>query len=173
MTGIAEDLYETDHYRWVKAQVAELRRMRRDRVNTGLDLERLADEVNDLGLSQRDACRSAVLIILEHFLKLACSPAAQPRAGWRASVRHARLTLGNKLTPTLRRDLARQLDGLYATGRTIVEDALLEYGEAEAAAALPERCPYTLDEILEREWFPPSPSASEPGSRRDSRRSPA
>jgi hypothetical protein len=157
MTGMPEDLYETDYYRWVRAQVAELRRMRRDRVNTALDLERLADEVNDLGKSERDACRSAVRIILEHCLKLAHSPATMPQAGWRISIRNARATLDDKLTPSLRRDLARALPSLYDVARANAEDAMREHGEREAVAALPASCPYTLDDLVARDWFPTGP----------------
>jgi hypothetical protein len=170
MTGVPEDLYETDYYRWVKTQVAELRRMRRDRVNTALDLERLADEVSDLGKSQRNACRSALLVVLEHLLKLEYSPADLPRADWRASVRRARRALADRLTPSIRNDLARHLEDLYTDARVIAADALREHDEIAAADSLPPSCPYPLTRLLDRDWLPPKPSASgsapRPGSRR-------
>jgi hypothetical protein len=171
MTGVPEDLYETDYYRWVKTQVAELRRMRRDRINTALDLERLADEVNDLGKSERDACRSQVRRIIEHLLKLQYSPATLPRGAWQASVAEARATLADKLTPSLRRDLRTRLPELYAAGRRIAEAALRDYGELDARAELPASSPYTLAQILAPDWLPPEPSASGPVSRPDNRRS--
>lgn len=136
--------------------------MRRDRANTGLDLERLADEVDDLAKSERDACRSAVRLILEHCLKLEHSPASLPRGGWEGSILNGRAILEDKLTPSLRRDLKRQLPKLYATARAIAGRALRDHGEATALATLPEDCPYTLDQILDPDWFPqPPPPPSE------------
>jgi hypothetical protein len=31
---------------------------------------------------------------------------------------------------------------------------LADYGEVEAAKALPRECPYDLDQILDRDWVP-------------------
>jgi hypothetical protein len=167
----AADLYESDYYRWTKAQAAELRRMWRDRINTALDLERLAEEVDGLGRSERDACRSQVRRILEHFLKLDHSRLTDPRGGWRASIAEARQALGDKLTPTLRRDLQRHLPSLFRGARQRVVLAFEEYGLPHAPGSVPEACPYTLAQILDEDWFPAEPTASGPAARRGSRRS--
>jgi hypothetical protein len=50
-----EQLYETDFYAWTQAQAKELRRFARTRPNLPLDLEHLAEEVQDLGKSEHDA----------------------------------------------------------------------------------------------------------------------
>lgn len=173
MRSDAIDLYERDFYRWAKAQAAELRRMRRDRVNTGLDLERLAEEVDDLGKSERDACRSQVRRILEHLLKLEHSSLAEPRGGWRTSIAEARQALGDKLSPTLRLDLQRRLPHLYADARRRVVLAFADYPAPHPGIALPEACPYRLSQVLDEDWFPspPAASASGPDARRGSRRS--
>jgi hypothetical protein len=171
MRSSGADLYERDFYRWAKAQAAELRRMRRDRVDTALDLERLAEEVEDLGKSERDASRSQVRRILERFLKLEHSPLSEPRGGWRASIAEARQALEDKLSPTLRRDLERRLPRLYDDSRRRAELAFEDYGPSHLPGRLPEACPYTLAQVLDPDWYPPAPTASAPGARRGSRRS--
>ena len=55
------------------------------------DREHVAEEIEDLGKSERDAVRSQIRRIIEHFLKLAYSSAEQPRSiGCKASTMRAR-----------------------------------------------------------------------------------
>jgi hypothetical protein len=72
---MATKLYETDFVAWTKEQAAELRRLRDVRLNSGLDLDQLAEEVKDLGSEQRFAVRSFVIRAIEHLLKLEFSTA--------------------------------------------------------------------------------------------------
>ena len=148
------DLYESDFFAWTRHQARELKRLKALHLNTELDLDHLVEEVRDLGSDQRDACRSQVERILEHFLKLRYSPSAQPRRGWRRSVVEARSALDRKLSKALRRDLQRQLPTLYHHARRAAVLALEEYAEDEAARLLPEACPFTLEDVLRDDWYP-------------------
>ena len=74
-----EQLYKDDFYAWTRDQAQALRRPTEARWNGPLDLEHLADEVEELGMQARNAVRSQLLRILEHALKLEYSPAAEPR----------------------------------------------------------------------------------------------
>jgi hypothetical protein len=121
------------------------------------DRSNLVEEIESLGKEQRDAVRSQVRRIVEHLLKLACSPATQPRYGWMRSVNQARTGLADKLSPTLRRGLKTRLPQLYEEARENAELALREYGEDAAAARLPPVCPFTLAQIIERGWYPEGP----------------
>jgi hypothetical protein len=67
-----------------------------------------------------------------------------------------RSEIDDRLSATLRRDLRRQLPRLFARARRDVEKKLALYHETEVSADLPERCPYTLDQILGDYW-PDSP----------------
>jgi hypothetical protein len=147
-------LYETDFYAWTRRQARELRRLKELRLNVELDLDRLAEEIEDVGTSERDACRSQVERILEHFLKLAFSPSLPPRRGWKRSVVEARSVLENKLSASVRRDLGQQMPRLYRAARRAAILALEEYEEAEAARLLPEASPWTLQDILRDDWYP-------------------
>lgn len=72
-------LYEEDFYAWTKNQAAALRRLAAQRWNGPLDLANLAEEVEDLGKTERNAVRSRLRRIIEHGLKLEHSPAPEPQ----------------------------------------------------------------------------------------------
>jgi hypothetical protein len=152
-THPAERLYEHDFFAWTQLQARELRRFARSRPNVPLDLEHLAEEVADLGKEQRNALRSWTMRIIEHLLLLEHSPAAGPRRGWIDEIADFRDEIETRLTPTLRRDLARQLPRLYDRARCRLVRKLELYGEADEAPPLPERSPYTLEQVL-GDWWP-------------------
>ena len=147
--------YEDDFYAWTQYQADVLRSM--PAPDNRFDRENVAEEIEDLGKNYRDAARSQVRRILEHFLKLAHSSAGDPRHGWMGSIVDARAILEDKLSATLRRDLEASLPRLYRTARKQTELGLREYQEGDAAASLPAECPYTLDQILAEDWYPELP----------------
>jgi hypothetical protein len=146
---ITASLYERDPYAWLREQAAHLRARRFE----AMDLPNLIEEVEDLAGSLHRSARSRVRTIIEHLLKLEHSPATDPRAGWRHTVRVQRDDLGDDLTATLRQDIVRELDELYAQARARTAAAMLDHGEREAAARLPASRPYSLEQI-EGEWLP-------------------
>jgi len=144
--------YDDDFYAWTQYQ-AEVLRTLRTRDNR-FDREHLAEEVQDLGNSERDAVRSQVRRILVHFLKLAHSPARDPRFDWMESIIDARAVLEDKLSPSLRRDIEATLTRHYAVARKQAVIELLKYGEQEAARSLPTESQYTIEQILAEDWYP-------------------
>jgi hypothetical protein len=161
MTADPATLHETDFYAWTRQQARALRRLKGLRVNAavGLDLEHVAEEIEDLGSSERDACRSQAERILEHFVKLAWSPSPQPRRGWRRSIVEARSVLENKLSASIRRDLREELPRLYRNARRAAILALEDYAEAEAARLMPEASAWTLEDVLRDDWYPEASAA--------------
>ena len=99
-------------------------------------------------------------------MKLAYSPAGDPRRGWRGSIIDARTELSDRLSPTLRQDLSANLDKIYIAARKRVASDMQDYDEQDAGALLPNTCPYTLDQILEDDWYPEPPRS---GSQREDR----
>lgn len=154
MTVEPSVLHESDFFAWTQEQARLLRELRAVRPNLPLDLEHLAEEVEDLGLRERREVRSQVRRIIEHLLKLEHSAAAEPRGVWTDSVIDARAILKDALTSSLRRDLAEQLQVLHEDARRKAASGLRAHGEAEAAAALPVGCPYGLEQILQDDWYP-------------------
>ena len=144
--------YEDDFYAWTQHQAQVLRTMPVS--DNRFDREHVAEEIEDLGKSERDAVRSQIRRIIEHLLKLGYSPAEQPRVSWMETIDDARETLSDKVTATLRRDVESSLGNLYAEGRRRAARGLRRHGEADVADSLPQLCPYSLDEICREDWYP-------------------
>ncbi len=53
------------------------------------------------------------------------------------------------------------LSRIYEDGREQAELGLRSFGEVEAIANMPATCPYTLDEIFRRGWYP-DPAGDKP-----------
>jgi uncharacterized protein DUF29 len=147
--------YDDDFYAWTQYQAEVLRSMPTS--DNRFDRENVAEEIETVGRNERDAVRSYVRRILEHFLKLAYSPADEPRSDWRVSIANARAELEEKLTATLQQDIAAELPRLYARARDVAEAGLIRHGESQFAGAFPTNCPYTLDQILATGWYPEPP----------------
>ena len=109
----ADNLYEQDLYAWSRAQADLLRAAR----FAELDLQHLIEEIEDVGGALTHSVRNRMRTIIEHLLKLEQSPATEPRAGWRATVRSQRIGLRDVLTPTLRRESESELAELYQDAR--------------------------------------------------------
>jgi hypothetical protein len=144
--------YDDDFYAWTQYQAEVLRRLRtRD---NRFDREHLAEEIEDLGKSERNAVRSHMERILLHFLKLAYSPARDPRLSWMDSIIEARSALDNHLSRSLLRDAEERLPRLYAVARKRAAIELQIRGENARASSLPTDCPFTIDQILADDWYP-------------------
>jgi hypothetical protein len=148
------ELYEADFHVWALQQAEKLRAHRLDE----LDVANLAEEIEGLAIAVRSAVRSRTRTIIEHLLKLEHFPAAEPRHGWRRTLRIQRKELADDLSASLQKQLSDDLDELYADGRENAADDLRAHGEHGAAAALPAICPYTFEQILS-DWLPQEPQA--------------
>ena len=144
----ASDLYEQDFPLWAERQAALLRAGRFE----ALDLENLIEEVEDLSRRERDAVESLVETIIEHLLKLTFSPAERPRRGWLVTVDKQRTKLTRKLTTTLRNHLETELPSMYGGLRRPIARQLEK--DRVRSDALPVDCPYTLDQVLDPDWYP-------------------
>ena len=143
--------YEDDFYAWTQYQAEVLRTL--PTADNRFDREHLAEEIEDLGKSERDAVRSQVRRILIHFLKLAYSPARDPRFDWMDSIieraRNSKTNCRRHCGATSRK-LDEAIRGRPKTGG----GRLKTHGEREAAQSLPAECPYTIDQILAEDWYP-------------------
>lgn len=150
----AADLYEADFYAWTRNQATALRRMAGDHWNGPLDLEHLAEEIEDVGSERRDAVRSQLRRIIEHLLKLEYSRARDPRAGWVSSILDARAEIPDRITPTIQREVEQELARLYGLARKKAAHGLAAHGEPDMARELPELCPYAFTDLLSDDWYP-------------------
>lgn len=144
------DLYDADLYSWSREQAAALRRMAAERVNTELDLDLLAEEIESLGSEQAYALESALMRIMEHLLKLQHSPAQDPRAAWEVSVVKHRREARRRLqrNPGLKGRFDALFADAWADARATAVAALVAYDGVDPAT-VPTECPWTVAEVME------------------------
>jgi hypothetical protein len=144
-------LYETDFHRWALDQAEALRRAA-GHAGLGIDWENLAGEIESMGRRELKSLLQTLIRVIGHLLKLAYSPARDPRRGWEESVivhrRHARADL--EMSPSLRGKI--HLETLYREARRDAARGLARDGIA--AAELPEACPWTLEALLDSDHWP-------------------
>ena len=134
-----DDLYERHVFAWTQDQAARLRALGGD---NRFDAERVAKEIEDWGASAQRAVAGHLLDMCVHLLKLAHSPAEQPRAGWIDEVLHHQSEAGLHHTPSMRPYV--DLDRIWWRARAHVSRA--NHGEAGLAGA-PAK-PFSLDDLL-------------------------
>jgi hypothetical protein len=146
----SSDLFERDYYAWLQDQVRALRERRIEDV----DWDNVAEEIEDLGKSERRGVASHLAIVVEHLLKLEYSRGLfrQYNArGWRVSVRSARRRVRRLVdeSPSLRPQLVEMLADAYEDGRI---EALRERRLTEDI--LPKISPWTLGQIMDDSFLP-------------------
>ena len=145
MGTTTKTLYETDFAEWAARTAEALRQGRFD----AADMENVAEEIEDLGKSERAAVRSQLLRLLIHMVKQRIQP-ERDGSSWRGSIVGARREIRLRLedSPSLRRHLR---ETLQATWRMAIEDALAETGITARTIGfdLPKTCPCSLDQLLD------------------------
>jgi len=116
--GLGSALYDCDYYAWVREQVDALRRRRLEDV----DWENVAEEIEDLGRSEKRALRSQLARLVEHLLKIdraATRVRSASLRGWEVSVRSARRTVVEPpdQNPSLQAELRNIFARAYLDGR--------------------------------------------------------
>jgi hypothetical protein len=157
MATARDDLYHQDWYRWARQQAGGLRRLADERINTDVELQRIAEDLDEMADGRQDALRSQLRCIVEHLLKLEYSPAANPRRLLRLSIREARIRARKLVTSKLESEARVELPDTYADARELATEAMREFGEEAAAAQVPTSCPYSFEQLLDRNWLPKGP----------------
>ena len=144
--------YEHDVAAWAAEQARLLRAGQFDQ----LDVEHIADEIEDVGKSEARELASRMAVLLAHWLKWQYQPALRS-PGWQNTIREQRKQVLRRLqrTPSLRPALGNP---------DFVEDV---WGDARLAAArdtgidiarFPPDPPWPFPEVLREDWTPPGAS---------------
>jgi hypothetical protein len=138
--------YEKDIVAWSKEQAALLRAGRL----SALDLQHIADEVEDVGKSEQRELASRLAVLLAHLLKWSHQPERRGKS-WAFTIREQRraLTLHLEGIPSLRATLRdpKWFAAVWA-------DALAKAAEETGLADFPEVCPWSEAQFFDLEFLP-------------------
>lgn len=142
----APSLYEQDVAAWAEQQAALIRAGQFER----LDLAHIAEEIEDVGKSERRELASRMAVLLAHLLKWQFQPERQSNS-WRRTIKEQRraLRFHLKQVPSLKPRLADS--GWWGA---IWADAVTKAIEETGLGGFPEDCPWSLDEIMDDTFFP-------------------
>jgi Domain of unknown function DUF29 len=139
--------YHSDFYAWTQAQAQALQ----SKDWPALDIEHLAEEIDDLGVSIRKGLVSQLERLLLHLLKWRYDPAQDPRRLWQLSILDARHEISKDLAMnrSLQRFPAERLADTYRYARRV---AAIETDLPQAT--FPEACPWTIEQVLDDAFLP-------------------
>jgi hypothetical protein len=135
-----------DFSAWTQHTAQLLRERRWDEI----DMERLIEEVEDLGRSERNSIKSQLSRLLLHLLKWQYQPQRRSDS-WLDSINDARTQIEDKLedSPSLQGYPAEQIDKAYARAR---RRAASQTGLP--LSTFPAECPYAIDNLLHEDFLP-------------------
>jgi len=138
--------YDQDIVAWADEQAALLRS---GRFNL-LDIDHLAEEIEDVGKSEQRELANRMAVLLAQLLKWQYQPERRG-ASWGATIRVQRKALIAHLATvpsleTMLRDSA-WWDRIWA-------DAVAKAIDETGLAVFPDQCPWSTDEILDQGWMP-------------------
>jgi hypothetical protein len=138
-----DDLYDSDVLAWSRHQADLLRRVARgERVNE-VDWEHVVEEIEDVGLSQLNAVRSYLRLMLVHLLKVHGWPESPSVGHWRGEIVSFQADAAQRFAPSMRQKI--DVDRLYRVAREQVFAAAYDGREP---LPWPDICPFTLDQLL-------------------------
>jgi hypothetical protein len=140
------DLYDSDIIAWAQQQAALLRAGRFQE----LDIEHLAEEIEDVGKSEQRELASRMATLLMHLLKWRHQPQRRG-ASWRNTIAAQRRSIAVRLkrTPSLKATL-RDPDWWEQVWADAVAAATAETG----LGSFPASCPWDLDRVQDPAWLP-------------------
>ena len=138
--------YDTDFYAWTQAQAAAIRAGTWDAV----DRAHLAEEVEDVGKSERRALVSHLRVLLTHLLKWQVQPERRSD-GWVDSMLHAQIEAQTILedSPSLSPELPTFVARAYTQARRVAaRETRLDL------VRFPDTCAWTPEDLLDPETVP-------------------
>jgi len=139
-------LYDQDFYAWANEQAGLLRA---DRLSEA-DIEHIAEEIENLGKSEKRELVSRPRVLLLHLLKWRFQPSRRG-ASWEGPIINTRDELDDHLrdSPSLKPQVA---DALGVAYRRAAVDAVTETSLKKTI--FPQTCPWTFDEIMDSTFYP-------------------
>lgn len=141
--------YETDIVAWATEQARLVRSKQFDL----LDLEHIAEEIEDVGKSEQRELANRMVVLIAHLLKWQFQPEKQGRS-WELTIRNQRraIQLHLKQVPSLK---AKLEDAEW--WEVIWGDAVYQASKETGLDTFPETCLWPTENILSDGWMPVSP----------------
>ena len=138
--------YQTDFNLWLQETVILLRSGKLE----NLDCQNLAEEIEDMGNSRKDALESNLIRVLQHLLKWKYQPQKRTNS-WKASITEHSLRLNKafKKSPSLKSYFEQVFVESYQDARLITaQETGLEIN------TFPEVCPFDQADVLNPQYLP-------------------
>ncbi|MEA5579230.1 DUF29 domain-containing protein [Anabaena sp. UHCC 0451] len=147
MTAIIDiqQLYERDYLEWLEETI----RLLKSRQVADIDYENLIAELEELAKNEKRRVRSLLEQIIRHLLLYQYWDLEKSRNAnhWAAEIISFRNQINEDLTTNLLNHLDENLNLIYSNA--------LDYVKTKSKLTnLPELCPYTLVQILDKNWLP-------------------
>jgi hypothetical protein len=139
-------LYESDFYAWSREQAELLRSGKLAQA----DIERIAEEIDSMGRTEKRELISGLEVLLLHLLKWRYQPGKRGPS-WEASIRVQRYSIEDHLddNPSLKPLLPQALACAYRKARL---EAMAETDLP--LATFPDACPWTAEQALDGGFWP-------------------
>lgn len=137
--------YDKDFYAWTMHN-AELIRKKRF---SEMDCEHIAEEIEEMGKSNKRALASRLEVLIAHLLKWQFQ-SHQRCNSWSATIREQRLKIRKLLQQNP--SLEKELIGIFSDS---YEDAILIAVQETNLPddTFPKRCPYSLEQVMNENFF--------------------
>ena len=141
-----KELYEIDDNLWLEETVKLLK----EKKFTELDLDNLIEELESLAKRDKLAMASLLQQVIIHLLLLDYWDSEYERnyRHWQDEIYSFRYQLNDRLTTNLTQYLKENLAKIYQRAFKRVNNKTGDNLD------LPQRCPYTLEQLLDEDWFP-------------------
>jgi hypothetical protein len=138
--------YHTDVVAWASEQAALLRAGKLSQI----DIENIAEEIEDVGKSEKRELASRMAVLLAYLLKWEFQPGRRG-SSWQRTIREQRKSIRSRLrhTPSLKGCIAdpQWIDEVWS-------DAVASAAEETGLDGFPETCAWNADDIMSDEFYP-------------------
>lgn len=143
--------YNDDFFAWTQHQAKLLRILDRlgSELPTGLDITKIAEEIEGLGGSDLSAVKSWIRQIFVHLIKVASDPNAKATMHWQAEAASFHADMLDRYTASMRQLIDMQ--PLWNSALKIAQLRLREH-DVPLARSIPVECPYSVQDIVSNEF---------------------
>ncbi len=139
-----QNSYENDFYAWTQDQSRLLRTGQLQKI----DIQNLAEEIDDMGRAEKRELESRLEVLLMHLLKWQYQPSKRSRS-WQLTIKEQRLRLQRHLkqNPSLKAALPEVFADVYQL-------AVVSAEQETGLDIFPEVCPYENAQIFDNAFLP-------------------